>query len=135
MAWFILPIINDVYVYFDERYYLTENHLPAQMWQEIIERLSEVKDMILHDTFNLRLRPYIEDGFELYLLSDECRAGISESRDWERCRSEPEQLLFENRYKVAHLYDIFIKWSKLQLHYYGEDCMFNIQGACIQELL
>lgn len=54
-ATFILPFINDIYPYFYERYYLEPNHIPWQMWVDILKRLEEAKEMILNDTFNPQL--------------------------------------------------------------------------------
>ena len=119
-ASFILPFVNDVYPYIYERYYDADgNHLPAQMWQKIIENLLETEEMILHDTFNSRLDSYIEQ-LELYENSTE-----HDSEVWYKDR---KKFLFEHRYDVAHLYDVFIKWSNLQILYHGDDCIFNISG-------
>ena len=79
-ASFILPFVNDVYPYIYERYYDADgNHLPAQMWQKIIEKLFETEQMILHDTFNPQLDSYIEQ-LELYsdLKDDEESSKIKE---------------------------------------------------------
>ena len=85
--------------------------------------------MILHDTFNPELKPYVE-RFDLYELSrDQGRSpDFWEKGDGYRIKNEPERFLFEHRYDVAHLYDIFIEWSNIQLRYYGDGCMFNIEG-------
>ena len=79
--------------------------------------------MILHDTFNPKLKPYIEK-FNLFVLS-------KEKSEWDRIKNEPIEFLHEHRYEVAHLYDIFVEWSKAQIEHHcncGEARMFNIQG-------
>lgn len=125
---FILPFINDVYPYIYERYYLTENHLPDKMWNKVIDRIKEAKEMILYDTFNPELKPYIEK-FNLYALS---KLNVYPGDSYEYIiRHEPEKFLFEHRYEVAHLYDMFIEWTDIQAKYYldgGEERMFNIEG-------
>lgn len=129
-ATFILPFVADVYPYIYDRYYLTENHLPSEMWEKVCERISNAKEMILHDTFNPALKPYIK-RFNLFVLSKELNDDFWENGDGYRIKNEPEKFLYEHRYDVAHLYDVFIEWSEAQLKYYCE-CrdvgMFNIQG-------
>ena len=129
-ATFILPFIEDVYPYIYERYYLTENHLPSEMWEKIVDRIRDAKKIIVQDTFNPLLKPYIEK-FNLFILSKERTDDFWESGDGFRIKNEPERFLYEHRYDVAHLYDIFIAWSEAQLAYYceyGDARMFNIQG-------
>lgn len=107
-AGYILPFIHDVYPYFMERYYLTPNHLPAEMWWRIMERLRKAKNMILHDTFNPELEPYIVK-FPYYNTAE---------------------LLYSHRFEAVLLIDIFLQWSEAQLDAYecNDDLMFNIQG-------
>lgn len=122
-ATFILPFIEDVYPYIYDRYNLTENYLPFAMWQKIIRRLEKVKKMIVNDTFNPDLLPYIEK-FNLYVLEDE-------NTDFHTIKNNPVQFLYEHRYQVSHLYDVLIEWSNVQLKYYWGcegDGMINIQG-------
>lgn len=129
-ATFILPFVADFYPHIYERYYLTENHLPTEMWRKVIDRIAEAKKLILYDTFNPVLKPYI-GRFDLYVLSKERNQDLWESEDGDKIRNTPEQFLYEHRYDVAHLYDVFIEWSKAQMKYYcesGDARMFNIQG-------
>lgn len=129
-ATFILPFIKEIYSYIDQRYYVIENHLPMEMWNKIIDRILEAKEMILHDTFNPELKSYIEQ-FNLYVLSKDDRAeDYYECGEGYRIKHEPEKFLYEHRFEVAHLYDIFVEWSKTQIiHYSGwTNEMFNIQG-------
>lgn len=124
-ASFILPFINDIYPDFYARYYLTSNHLSSEMWVRILDRLREAKKMILEDTFNPSLKPYIEK-FNLFVLADH-----SDPKYWEKVnKTNDAKFVFEHRYEVAYLYDVFIKWSEAQLevHGYCDDMMFNIQG-------
>lgn len=130
-ASFILPFIADIYPLIYKRYYLTENHLTSEMWEDIIKRITEAKEMILHDTYNPALEPYIE-RFNLFVLSkQESDSSFWEHGDGYRIKNTPVQYLFEHRYEVAHLYDIFLQWSVVQLDvndYLGGERLFNIQG-------
>ena len=127
-ASFILPFIADIYPFVYERYYLTENHVPSQMWVLFVKRILAAKEMILHDTFNLELKPYLE-RFNLHVLTHQSGSDYwEEGGDGYRIKNEPEQFLYEHRYDVAHLYDVFIQWSQMQLRYYDSDRMFNIEG-------
>lgn len=95
------------------------------MWVRILDRLREAKKMILEDTFNPSLKPYIEK-FNLFVLADH-----SDPKYWEKVnKTNDAKFVFEHRYEVAYLYDVFIKWSEAQLevHGYCDDMMFNIQG-------
>ena len=124
-ATFILPFINDIYPDFYKRYYLCANHISSEMWIRILNRLREAKKMILDDTFNPALKPYI-NRFNLYVLADH-----SDPNGFEKVDKKNEaQFVFEHRYEVAYLYDVFIKWSEVQLetYRYSDDLMFNIQG-------
>lgn len=121
-ATFILPFVADIYPYFGKRYYLTENHLPVEMWKEIVERLSEAKEMILHDAFSPALRPYIEE-FDLYVLADR-----TDENAYRLIREAPAEFAYQHRYRIAHLYDIFIEWANLQTRFCGPKGMFNLQG-------
>lgn len=129
-ASFILPFVEDVYPYIYVRYNLTENYLTSEMWEKIIERISEAKEMILNDTFNPILKSYIKK-FNLFTLLKEYSDDFLESDDAYKIKNEPEKFLYEHRYDVAHLYDVFIEWSQAQIKHYcefGEGRMFNIQG-------
>jgi len=119
-ASYILPFIEDIYPYIYKRYY-SENHIPTEMWGEILVRLKSAKKMILTDTYNPELLPYIE-RFNLFVLSTDNKEDL-------KIRENPMQFLHKHRHKVAHLFDIFIKWSEAQLWCYGyEERMFNIEG-------
>ena len=125
-ASFILPIIHDVYPCLYERYYVLKTHLPAEMWKVIVSRVKEVREMILNDTYNPELEKYI-DRFILYVLHDfddprACR--------WKK-EYAPKAFIYDHRFEIAYLYEIFIQWSETQLHCYdytGAGRMFNIQG-------
>lgn len=120
-ASFILPFVNDIYPDFYQHYYLDENHLSMEMWERIISRIKEAKEMILHDTFNSKLIPYIK-RFNLFALAQ------SDS-EYEMIRTDEQKFLHEHRYDVAELYDVFIRWSEAQLNFYWFDGrLFNIQG-------
>lgn len=127
-ATFILPFVEDIYPYFYDRYNLTENHLPFAMWQKIMRRIEEAREMIVNDTFNPKLLLYIE-RFNLYVLADD--GFRTQEEEQNLIQSNPAQFLYEHRYEVAHLYDVVVEWSNAQLEYYWGECgdgMMNIQG-------
>lgn len=116
-ARYILPIINDFYPYIGARHY-TSNYIPYQMWQDIIKRINEIKELIINDTYNDKLAPYI-DKFNLFVLS-------KNSEDNDLIHNDEMRFVYEHRYKIAHLYDIFLQWLDRQL--FDEDCIINVQG-------
>lgn len=123
-ASYILPFIHDVYPYFYERYWLTENHLPTEMWRKIIERIKEAKNLILYNTYCPELKQYINE-FNLFVLSN------NYEEDLTRIKNRPIDFVYDHRYEITNLLDVFIQWSEIQLDYYernGEQRMFNIQG-------
>ena len=122
-ASYILPFIHDVYPHFYERYYLAENHLPTEMWRRIINRIREAQDMVVNNTYCAELKKYI-DSFNLFVLNKN-----NDPRIWDK--SHDVDFVYEHRYEIAYLYEIFIQWSETQMYYYehsGDDRMFNIQG-------
>ena len=124
-ASFLLPIVKDIYQDIYDRYYLTVNHMPSQMWMRIIERVKEIKKLILRNPFSEALKPYIE-RFDLAVFLDQDAPNYWENR----FKTDEMQLLYENRYKICELYDVFIRWSEAQIECYGsiQDLMLNIQG-------
>ena len=123
-ASYILPFIHDIYPYFYKRYWLTENHLPTEMWRKIIERIKEAKNLILYNTYCPELKQYINE-FNLFVLSN------NYEEDLTRIKNRPIDFVYDHRYEITHLLDVFIQWSEIQLDYYernGEQRMFNIQG-------
>ena len=125
-ATFILPIIHEIYPYFYKRYYLTENHLPTAMFRDIIDRMKAVREKIVNDTFNPDLEKYIKH-FNLYVLDDHDDSRI---RKWSE-EYNPAAFVYEHRYDIAFLYEIFIQWAETQIDCHDPneaDRMFNIQG-------
>lgn len=125
-ASFILPFINDVYPYFYKRYFLEENHIPSEMWREIVERIKDAKKMIVNDTYNPALMKYVE-RFNLFVLSDTGDPRPYRTDD----ASALLDFVYEHRFYIACLYDIFIQWSETQLETYdysGAGLLFNIKG-------
>lgn len=120
-ASFILPFVEDIYQDIYTNYY-GENHLSMEMWDRIINRLKKAKQLILHDTFSSNLDSYV-NRFNLFVLAHS-------NADYEMVRNNERLFLFEHRYDVAYLYDVFIRWSKAQLDHYrwSGERMFNIQG-------
>ena len=118
-ASFILPFVEDVYPYFSQRYNLDENHVPYQMLEDIVTRIDEAREMIVHDTFNPALTPYIS-RFCLSIIDPDYR---------EKAKStDNAQILYEHRYKAAALLDVFTRWARAQLDTYYDHELFNIQG-------
>lgn len=123
-ASFILPFIHDIYPYFYDRYYLEENHLPLQMWEEIIKRMKNAREAVIKNPFGQEFESYAK-SFNLFVLA---------KTDDERLKlfsHDTKAVLFAHRFDIARLYDIFIQWSEAQLQEYcttGDGRMFNIQG-------
>ncbi len=124
-ASFLLSIVKDIYPDIYDRYYLTVNHMPSQMWVRMIERVKEISKLIRHDLFSEFLKPYIKH-FDFSVFLDQ-----NDPNYWEsRLKTDEMQLFYENRYKICELYDVFIRWSEAQIECYGhiQDLMLNIQG-------
>lgn len=122
-ASFILPFFNDLYPYFYDRYYLTANHIPSQMWWDFIKKIKQAKESLKSNERVPEIESHI-DRLDLYVLAQ------SESDD-NTIREDPFLFLYNHRYDVAHFYDIFCQWAELQLDTYdvnAENGMFNIQG-------
>ena len=96
-----------------------------------MSRIREAREMIVNDTFNPTLNKYV-GRFNLFTLTREERtAEFWESGDGYKIKNQPIQFLYEHRYEVAHLFDVFLDWSDAQMKCYcntGEGRMFNIQG-------
>ena len=123
-ASFLLAFIHDVCPDVYERYYDC-NHISSQTWKRIIDRIRDAKDMILHDTFNSALQPYIK-RFNLYIFEN-----INEPDCWGNISCmDDAQLVYAHRYQIADLLDAFVQWSEAQLETYAYDSglMFNILG-------
>ena len=128
---FLIPFMKDVYPYIEQRYY-DKNPIPIEMWVQFIERLKKAKEMILHNTFDPKLKPYI-NSFNLFCLPDDSRdVPADENEEWQvynavywergngyRIKHEPTQYLYEHRYDVARLFDVVISWSDTVLESYG----------------
>ena len=120
-ASFILPVLEMVYPYIDARYY-TINHLPAEMMTDIVEKIKEIRKRIVNNTYD-------EKAFSIYSRS--CLWALEDaSEDDELKYTDPNKFIYNHRYKIARLYDIFVSWVEDQLEYYGgrDGLMFNIQG-------
>ena len=126
-ATFILPFFEELYPYFRERYYLADNYVPMELWVNLVRKIEVARQFVLYDTYNPVLQPYINQ-FNLHVLED--RVGPVYKMD-PRIETDPVGFLYEHRYEVAHLYDIFLQWSNIQIEYHGEpseDRMFNVSG-------
>ena len=79
--------------------------------------------MVVNNTYCAELKKYI-DNFNLFVLNKN-----NDPRIWDK--SHDVDFVYEHRYEIAYLYEIFIQWSETQMYYYensGDDRMFNIQG-------
>ncbi|MBQ2756365.1 MAG: hypothetical protein IJF27_06795 [Oscillospiraceae bacterium] len=122
-ATFILPIICDLYPYFGERYYLEENHIPSEMMADIIKRMEQIKKLILEDTYNEKLQPYIK-CFNLFILED-----TDTMEAFEYVKNNETDVVHKHRGEIANFYDLFIRWAEAQMEFYAnDDLMFNIEG-------
>ncbi len=137
-ASFLLPFVQDVYPYIYERYYLTENYLPLEMWLAVLDRLQEAKELILHDTFHPKLKPYL-DRFNLYtlpLLPGERRPVVKdcyydpdeEGTNSYQIRHAPAEYLYKHRFQAVRVFDVLFAWWKEQMHCPDEIRFINIQG-------
>ena len=93
------------------------------MWERIVNRPEEAKKLILHDTFSPELIPYV-DRFNLFVLA---RSNAEDAA----IRNNKRQFLYDHRYDVAYLHDVFIRWSKSQFEEFrntGNGRLLNIQG-------
>ena len=75
----ILSIVSQFYPYIYERYYLERNHLPTQMWADIVEEARKKKEELLnsHDyraakVLDVFIR-WSDSQFDLYQFSDDGR--------------------------------------------------------------
>lgn len=120
-AGFLLPAIYEVYPYFSRRYYLTLNLIPFEMMEDIVKRLKEMREIILHDTRNEALLPWIKQ-FNLFVLAD------PEEYD-ALFYGDKVEYVYRHRYEIAHLYDMFTDWVEAQLNcWWSDDLMFGIKG-------
>ena len=124
-ASFVLPFIDNVYPSFRERSWTAENHIPLQMWKQIILQMKEVKELILNDIHSPKLTPYIEwiDLHELFAFQECDEEAVDKA-----IKEDPIAFLYEHRLEIVALFDVFIQWGELQLQYYPQDRMMNIQG-------
>ena len=123
-ASFILPMISKYYPYIGCRYDLERNPLPWQMWEDIIEEIEKVRNMILEDTYNRYLYKYIKQFNLFVLVNDDVESIESE---YERIREKPIDILYEHRFEVARMYNIFIDWLTTQAEY-DDCCLINVMG-------
>ena len=120
-ASFLLPFVIKEYPDFYDRYYLTDNHIPAAMLKRIRDRVAEARDQLRSGT-NLQEFVSIFERANYFALDD--NLGFFNSND----PAVKTGLIEKYRFTIAHLYDIFIQWVDLQLEYGDEDDLFNITG-------
>ncbi len=126
-ASFILPAVREFYPYMDARYYLTKNYIPWEMMSDILGKLKDVKEMLLHDTESETLLPYIR-AFDLLWLAMQSGEAADDAA-LRRVRDNPVSFVRAHRYEIAHFYDLFIAWAEAQLAVYRDDSlMFGIEG-------
>ncbi len=76
-----------------------------------MERVRRLRRLMLCDPFGGEIKPYLSQ-MAMLRGDDEARA----------------RQLYEMRGEVARLYDIFLRWSELQMKYHGRSVMINVQG-------
>ena len=121
----LLKVISEFYPYLDQRFY-ESNHLPAEMMKDIVKKMKWVRNLIVNDTYNEELAPYIWNGHYFFELIDE-----NDEEDKKLYNEHWLDFLYKHRYEAARLYDIFIEWTEKQLEMYlcyGDGLMFNVQG-------
>ncbi|MBR3356128.1 MAG: hypothetical protein IKG47_12410 [Oscillospiraceae bacterium] len=131
-ASFILPFVKDIYPYIYKRYHSDKNHLPIEMWSEIVGHIKMAKYLILHDTFCPKLLKYIS-YFNLHVFANHLDNDYWKAGDGYRIKNDPAGFIFDHRFEIALLYETFIQWSETQIEMYrnddyGTDRMFNIMG-------
>ncbi len=107
----LLPAVLEVYPCYRKRSGGQPNHLPREMWEDVMEAVRKIRRLMLCDPFGDELKPCLSEMDTLQ--------GSGEER---------AQELFNMRSEAAWLYDAFLRWSELQLKCYGEELMINIQG-------
>ena len=108
----LLKVISEFYPYLDQRFY-ESNHLPAEMMKDIVKKMKWVRNLIVNDTYNEELAPYIWNGHYFFELIDE-----NDEEDKKLYNEHWLDFLYKNRYEAARLYDIFIEWTEKQLEMY-----------------
>ena len=131
-ASYILPIVETVYPYIYQRYDLTCNHLPGDMIFDILENMKKLKVMLVNDTYNETIIA-LSKKFDLYAFAKGDKKNSGEYYNQEaldKMRKNRMEFIFDHRYDIARLYDIFIYWAEKQLECYehSSDLMINIQG-------
>ncbi len=122
----LLEIIHEFYPYIYERFN-EKNHLPDSMMRDIVEKMKEVRELLINDTYSDKLKPYLknEHGFN-YLVAYKDGAPVDELFYKNRI-----EFLHRHRFEAARLYDVFINWAEKQLETYCggyNSVMFNVEG-------
>ena len=123
LASFILPFVEEQYPYFYDRYYLTDNHIPAAMLRKITDRLIEMRTVLYSGEGLEVLEPYLEKRANFNALDKS-----NEFNPWGNDPATLKKLIHDQRLNIAHVYDIFIQWAEAQLEHGDEDDLFNITG-------
>ncbi len=129
LATFLLPMVEEVYPYFNERYYLTENHLPWQAMRDIAKRVKAEKERFIRGD----IRSFYQKNkgmLNQYVFTDNTDS-VTEKKERELAFRCPVAFIKKHKKKIILLYDIFLRWLSCQLKTflcYDYDLMFNIQG-------
>lgn len=121
----LLIVIKEFYPYLNKRFYRNDNHLPAEMMMDIVEKMKTIRDLIVNDTFSEKLRPYIDKNC-FYFLARGC-----DEYNRKLFNDNWMEFLHSHRYEAARIYDVFIEWAQSQLRMYyliGDGLMFNVSG-------
>lgn len=119
----ILDVIAEYYPYIDKRYY-GPNHIPAEMWVQIMNKIKKIRDLIIEDPLSEELDDYLKkENFHYLERGCEVEDEIMFFKDF-------REFVCKYKYDAVKIYDVFLKWSQAQLDAYDYDdgLMFNVEG-------
>lgn len=111
----LLDIIRHFYPYFSTRYYGCPNIIPFEMMIDITGKMKYVKQLILNDTYSEELKPYVNHKTFMY-------ASVMNDVEYDRRFNEDTYLdvVYEKRYEVIRIYDVFVNWVEAQIRTYDD---------------
>lgn len=113
----VLAVMAEVYPYIWERFYTT-NYIPIGMWEDIRQRLCEVKKILRTDPLSAELGIYAQK------FSFPTRYYDGESPD----QGSDEAEIKKRAEAIIELYGIFLKWLDVQMKITDVDGMINVEG-------
>lgn len=118
----VFTVVKEFYPYLSERYY-DRNHIPAEMMRDIVDKAKEIRELIINDTFNEKLKPYVDKN-DFYSLQRK-----DSDDDIKLFNDNFIQYLYKRRYDAVRIYDVFIEWAETQLDLcWGGNYMFSVEG-------